>query len=104
MIVERFTGHKVKLIQGKYENIKVMFVKFNIVFSKLVRKEKQLKDILQHVINTHGTTRTAEVLDDIKAMGYKYSTRAAYVRLRSARSHGVERRPAVRCHMSCHLL
>ena len=39
--------------------------------------KKQLKDILQHVINTHGTTRTAEVLDDIKAMGYKYSTRAA---------------------------
>ena len=23
MIVERFTGHKVKLVQGKYENIKV---------------------------------------------------------------------------------
>ncbi len=39
--------------------------------------KKQLKDILQHVINTHGTTRTAEVLDDIKAMGYKYSTKAA---------------------------
>ena len=39
--------------------------------------KKQLKDILQHVINTHGTTTTAEVLDDIKAMGYKYSTRAA---------------------------
>ena len=37
----------------------------------------RLKDILQHVINTHGTTTTAEVLDDIKAMGYKYSTRAA---------------------------
>ncbi len=29
------------------------------------------------VINTHGATKTAEVLDDIKAMGYKYSTRAA---------------------------
>ena len=39
--------------------------------------KKQLKDILQHVINTHGTTTTAEVLDDIKATGYKYSTRAA---------------------------
>jgi len=39
--------------------------------------KKQLKDILQHVIDVHGTTRTAEVLDDIKAMGYKYSTRAA---------------------------
>ena len=39
--------------------------------------KKQLKQILQRVINTHGATRTAEVLDDIKAMGYKYSTRAA---------------------------
>ncbi len=40
-------------------------------------KKKQLKDILTRVINTHGATKTAEVLDDIKAMGYKYSTRAA---------------------------
>ncbi len=39
--------------------------------------KKQLKKILEKVINTHGATRTAEVLDDIKAMGYKYSTRAA---------------------------
>ena len=29
------------------------------------------------MINIHGATKTAEVLDDIKAMGYKYSTRAA---------------------------
>ena len=39
--------------------------------------KKQLKPILEKVINTHGATRTAEVLDDIKAIGYKYSTRAA---------------------------
>ena len=39
--------------------------------------KKQLKDILQHVIDKHGTTKTAEVLDDIKAIGYKYSTKAA---------------------------
>ncbi|NLL93638.1 MAG: DNA-directed RNA polymerase subunit beta' [Clostridiales bacterium] len=39
--------------------------------------KKQLKKILEKVINTHGATITAEVLDDIKAMGYKYSTRAA---------------------------
>ncbi len=39
--------------------------------------KKGLKQILEKVINTHGATRTAEVLDDIKAMGYKYSTRAA---------------------------
>lgn len=39
--------------------------------------KKQIKDILQRVINVHGTTKTAEVLDDIKAVGYKYSTRAA---------------------------
>ena len=36
-----------------------------------------LKGILQRVINVHGTTKTAEVLDDIKAIGYKFSTKAA---------------------------
>ena len=39
--------------------------------------KKQLKQILEKVINTHGATKTAEVLDSVKAMGYKYSTRAA---------------------------
>ncbi len=39
--------------------------------------KKQLKQILEKVINTHGATQTAEVLDDVKAIGYKYSTRAA---------------------------
>ncbi len=39
--------------------------------------KKQLKQILEKVINVHGATKTAEVLDDIKSMGYKYSTRAA---------------------------
>ncbi|MCR4807047.1 MAG: DNA-directed RNA polymerase subunit beta', partial [Lachnospiraceae bacterium] len=39
--------------------------------------KKHLKQILEKVINTHGATRTAEVLDSIKAMGYKYSTQAA---------------------------
>ncbi len=39
--------------------------------------KKGLKQILEKVINTHGATTTAEVLDEIKAMGYKYSTRAA---------------------------
>ena len=54
----------------KPENALVLEVDFHV-------GKKQLKDILQHVINTHGTTTTAEVLDDIKATGYKYSTRAA---------------------------
>ena len=40
-------------------------------------KKKQLKQILEKVINTHGATKTAEVLDAIKATGYKYSTQAA---------------------------
>ena len=39
--------------------------------------KKQLKQILEKVINTHGATKTAEVLDDIKSTGYKFSTRAA---------------------------
>ena len=40
-------------------------------------KKKELKGILEKVINVHGAIKTAEVLDDIKAIGYKYSTRAA---------------------------
>ena len=39
--------------------------------------KKHLKQILEKVINIHGATKTAEVLDDIKAMGYKFSTQAA---------------------------
>jgi len=39
--------------------------------------KKGLKQILEKIINTHGATKTAEALDDIKSMGYKYSTRAA---------------------------
>ena len=39
--------------------------------------KKQLKQILEKVINTHGASKTAEVLDDVKSIGYKYSTRAA---------------------------
>ena len=37
-------------------------------------KKGDLKKILNKCINLHGATRTAEVLDDIKALGYKYST------------------------------
>ncbi len=39
--------------------------------------KKGLKQILERVINIHGASVTAEVLDDIKSTGYKYSTRAA---------------------------
>ncbi len=39
--------------------------------------KKQLKQILEKCINTHGATGTAETLDAIKSLGYKYSTRAA---------------------------
>ena len=39
--------------------------------------KKQLKQILEKCINTHGATNTAETLDAIKSLGYKYSTRAA---------------------------
>ncbi len=39
--------------------------------------KKGLKKILEKVIDVHGATATAETLDAIKAIGYKYSTRAA---------------------------
>ena len=35
--------------------------------------KKQLKKILEKVINVHGATQTAVTLDDIKAIGYKLS-------------------------------
>ncbi|MGX8714279.1 MAG: DNA-directed RNA polymerase subunit beta', partial [Lachnospiraceae bacterium] len=49
---------------------------------KLVAKDSKggkigLKEILRKVINVHGATDSAEVMDAIKAIGYKYSTRAA---------------------------
>ncbi len=39
--------------------------------------KKQLKQILEKVINVHGAFKSAETLDNIKSMGYKYSTQAA---------------------------
>ena len=39
--------------------------------------KKQLKPILEKCINIHGATQTAELLDAVKSLGYKYSTRAA---------------------------
>ena len=56
--------------RSKEENLLLPEVDFHV-------GKKQLKKILEKVINTHGATKTAEVLDNIKAMGYKYSTRAA---------------------------
>ena len=50
------------------------FLKLEVDF--LVGK-KELKKILEKCINIHGATRTAETLDNIKSLGYKYSTRAA---------------------------
>ena len=39
--------------------------------------KKQLGDIIDRCIKKHGFTISAEVLDSIKAMGYKYSTKGA---------------------------
>ncbi len=40
-------------------------------------KKKQLSDIIEKCIRIHGTTTTSEVLDKVKALGYRYSTRSA---------------------------
>ena len=56
--------------RSKAEDILKLEVDFHV-------GKKQLKQILEKVINTHGASKTAEVLDDVKAIGYKYSTRAA---------------------------
>ena len=42
-----------------------------------VAGSKQLSQIVDRAIKVHGFTMAAEVLDNIKSMGYKYSTRAS---------------------------
>jgi len=49
---------------------------FDLEISTLVDKSK-LGKILDRVYRVHGPTKTAETLDKIKALGYKYSTKAA---------------------------
>ena len=43
MIVERFTGHKVKLVQGKYENIKVTTPEDLLIAEVFLKKAKKMK-------------------------------------------------------------
>ena len=49
---------------------------FDLEIGFLVKK-KQLRNIIERCIRKHGTTKTSEVLDSIKALGFKYSTKAA---------------------------
>ncbi|MDD5952766.1 MAG: DNA-directed RNA polymerase subunit beta' [Oscillospiraceae bacterium] len=49
---------------------------FDFEISFLTGK-KQLGKIIDKCIKVHGVAKTAEVLDEIKAQGYKYSTRSA---------------------------
>ncbi len=49
---------------------------FDLEISFLVKKG-QLSQIVDRCIQHHGTTYTSEVLDNIKALGFKYSTKAA---------------------------
>ena len=56
--------------RSKDENALVLEIDFHV-------GKKQLKNILDRCINLHGATATAETLDHIKSLGYKYSTRAA---------------------------
>ncbi|MGN0642854.1 MAG: DNA-directed RNA polymerase subunit beta' [Huintestinicola sp.] len=49
---------------------------FDLEVDFLVKK-KQLSQIIERCIHIHGTTTTSEVLDRIKALGFKYSTKAA---------------------------
>lgn len=56
--------------RSKDENFLVPEVDFHV-------GKKQLKQILEKCIAAHGATGTAETMDNVKALGYKYSTRAA---------------------------
>ncbi len=48
---------------------------FDLEISFLVRKG-ELSEIINRCIKIHGTTTTSEVLDKIKALGFKYSTKS----------------------------
>ncbi len=49
---------------------------FKLEIDEVVGK-KQLGKIVDTCYRTHGVTRTSQMLDDVKALGYKFSTRAA---------------------------
>ena len=53
--------------RDKEENFLQLEIDFKVA-------KRQLKDIVQQCINIHGGTRTAEILDDIKAIGFQYAT------------------------------
>ena len=57
--------------RSKPENFLELEVNFTV-------GKKQLKPILERCINLHGATQTAELLDAVKALGYKYATQAAF--------------------------
>ena len=44
---------------------------------EFLASKKKLGQIIDRCIKVHGTAKTAEVLDNIKAQGYKYSTKSA---------------------------
>ena len=66
-IIPQDLGYVDRSIEGNELKLEIDF---------LVGK-KQLKGMLEKIINNHGATQTAEVLDDIKATGYHYATKAA---------------------------
>ncbi len=49
---------------------------FKLEIDEVVGK-KQLAKIVDTCYRTHGVTRTSQMLDDVKALGYRFSTRAA---------------------------
>lgn len=44
---------------------------------EFLASKKKLGQIIERCIKVHGTAKTAEVLDNIKSQGYKYSTKSA---------------------------
>ncbi len=55
--------------RSKPENFLILEIDFLV-------KKKQLKPIIEKLIDIHGAVKTAEVLDKIKSIGYHYSTKA----------------------------
>ncbi|PKM67440.1 MAG: DNA-directed RNA polymerase subunit beta' [Firmicutes bacterium HGW-Firmicutes-2] len=96
----RIKVERVRIIDGKRERRLIETTVGRIIFNEAIPQDlgfverltvddqllfevdflvgkKQMQQILNYCINVHGATRTAEVLDEIKKLGFKYSTQSA---------------------------
>ena len=69
-MTERIDGTPVSRVDGQPASRIIDCTMGRLIFNGV------LSDIIDRCIRTHGVTETAEVLDRVKALGYRYSTRS----------------------------